>query len=124
MLQVKGYLSLIVVQLMIASAFFIQSANATFQLSLTNRATDSNVITLQCTNDSGVLERRAKFYLNDTELTTANYPRFMNENNEQSGVVTFLINRWLEGMYSCGVGQVKSDPISFIGMCVYDLNFT
>ena len=122
MLQVKSYLSLIVIQLMIISAFFVQSCIATFQLSLTDRATGSNVLTLQCRNDSGALERRAKFFLNNTELTTANYPSFTDQ-NAQPGVVTFRINRWLEGMYSCGVGQVKSNPVSFIGKCVYGLNF-
>ena len=117
MLQVKSYLSLIVVQLMITSAFFVQSGIATFQLSLTDRDTDNNVLTLQCRNDSGAPERRAKFFLNNTELTTANYPSFM-DHNAQPDVVTFQINRWLEGMYSCGVGQVKSNPVSFIGKLV------
>ena len=86
MLQVKSCLSLIVVQLMITSAFLVQSGNVTFQLSLTDQATGSNVMTLQCRNDSGALERRAKFFLNNTELTTTNYPSFMDQNAQPAGV--------------------------------------
>jgi hypothetical protein len=116
--QVKA---LIMLQLMITSAFFIQVGNATFHLSLFNRATGSNVLSLRCRNDSGFPVQRAMFFLNDTELTTANYASFMDASTTP-GEVTFQINRWLEGMYSCGIGQVRSDTTSLIGKQVHDLN--
>ena len=87
-------------------------------MSITNQVKGSNAITLRCQNDSGALEPRAIFLLNGTELTHANYPSFMEE-DVQPGVVTFLINRQLEGMYSCGIGQVRSDPTSLISKCKY-----
>ena len=37
----------------------------------------------------------------------------------QPGVVTFQINRQLEGMYLCGIGQVRSDPTSLISKYKY-----
>jgi hypothetical protein len=63
------------------------------------------------------------FFLNDTELTSANYAshKFM-DTSTKSGEVTFQINRWLEGMYSCGIGQVRSDTTSLIGKRVHVLN--
>ena len=118
MFQVKSYLLILQITILMIAAFFIRGGNATFQLSVTDRVKGSNVITLRCRNDSGVLEPRAIFFLNGTELTRANYPSFMDEDG-QPGVVTFQINRQLEGMYSCGIGQVRSDPTSLISKCKY-----
>lgn len=118
MFQGKSYQSIlhviIIVELMTA-VFFVGGSNATFQLSPGNQ--DGNAITLKCTNaNSGVIEQGAIFFLNNTELTSANYPSFMDE-DERPGEVTFQINRQLEGMYSCGIGQVRSNHISLISKC-------
>jgi hypothetical protein len=93
---------------------FVRSSNTTFQLQF-SRNQGSNVITLMCRNLSDSLsEAGAVFYLNGSELNPENYPRFSNQ-NDQPGKVTFLIDRQLEGMYSCGVGRVTSSPRSVIG---------
>jgi hypothetical protein len=109
MLQLQVILHAAVV---IPTLIFVRSSNTTFDLQLT-RNPDSNIITLRCRNDQDS-ELGAVFYLNGSELNPGNYPFFRNQNN-QLGEVTFLINRQLEGMYSCGVGQVKSSPRSLIG---------
>ena len=114
MLQVKSYLLILYLVQLVIAAFFVQGGNSTLQLSFTGRQGDSNVITLRCRNESaGALEQRTTFFLNNTELTTANYPSFVDQDS-LPGEVTFQINRRLEGMYSCGVGEVRSNPTSLI----------
>ena len=111
MLQFKGYFLIlqivILVELMTAAVF----AQSTIQVQLI-RSQGSNIITLRCQNNSN-FEPRAVFFLNSSELSPTNYPAFRNQEN-QPGVVTFQIKRQLEGMYSCGVGEMKSSPISLI----------
>ena len=116
----KGYLlilqNVIFVELMIV-AMFAQNTNTrtntTFELLFT-RNQGSNTITLKCRNSSsGVQESQAAFFLNSSELSSANYPAFRNHGS-QPGMITFQIKRQIEGMYSCGVGEVKSSPISLI----------
>lgn len=112
----KSYLlvlqTVILVELMIV-AMFAQGTSTTFELFLT-RNQDSNTITLRCQNSSsGLQESQAVFFLNNSDLNPANYPAFRNQES-QSGVVTFQLMRQLEGMYSCGVREVKSNPTSLI----------
>ena len=112
MLQLKVIFHAII--LLIFALMFVRSSNTTIQLQF-SRNQGSNVITLWCRNLSDSLsEPGAVFYLNGSELNPGNYPFFSRQNN-QPGEVIFLINRQLEGMYSCGVGQVKSSPRSLIG---------
>ena len=116
----KGYLlilkTVILVELVIV-AVFAQSTITTFEL-LPTRNQGSNTITLRCRNSSsGLQETQAAFFLNSSELSPANYPAFRNQES-QPGVITFQLKRQLEGMYSCGVGEVKSSPISLISKCI------
>ena len=102
-----------VILILILAVVLVHSSNTTFRLQF-SRSQDSNIITLTCRNDQGVELQRATFFLNDTELNPQNYPSFSDQNDE-SGMVTFQINRQLEGMYSCGTEQGRSSHRSFIG---------
>ena len=119
MLQLK------VILVLILAVVLVRSSNTTFRLRL-SRDQDSNIITLTCRNDQQLELQGATFFLNGSELNPGNYPSFSNQ-NDQSGVVTFKINRQLEGFYSCGTGQGRSSPRSLIGehmqLCVTNLNF-
>ena len=112
MIQWKGC-NLIIVLMTVA--MFVQSSD-TFQLQLSNRPQGSNAITLSCRNSTGILDPRAVFFLNNSELNPATYPGFSDQ-SRQRGMVAFQINRQLEGMYSCGIGEVRSSNISLIGEC-------
>ena len=112
MLQPGGHLLIVQAVILMTAAVFVQSTNTTFQLELT-RNQDSNIITLRCRND-GSQEPGAVFYLNGSELNPENYPAFRDE-DRQPGVVAFQIKRQLEGMYSCGIGEIKSSSTSLIG---------
>ena len=105
-----------VILILILAVVLVHSSNTTFRLVI-SRNQDSNIITLTCRNDQpGVELQRATFFLNSSELNPQNYPTFSDQNDE-SGMVTFQINRQLEGMYSCGTGpgQGRSTNRSLIG---------
>ena len=109
MLQLKVILQ---VAILFTATVFVQSTqNTTFHLQLERSV---NIITLTCRNDDALQEPAAVFYLNGSQLSPENYPSFSDQES-QAGVVTFQINRQLEGKYTCGVGETKSTPISLIG---------
>ena len=87
-------------------------AQSTIQVQLI-QSQGCNTIILRCQNNSNFKPKEDTFFLNSSELSPANYPAFRNQEN-QPGVVTFQIKRQLEGMYSCGVEEMKSSPISLI----------
>ena len=85
-----------------------------------NRQSMSNTFSLYCLNSSDLNDSRALFFLNDSVLNSANYPSFQLDNtNSQPGVVTFHINRQLEGNYSCGINvEQRSTSVPFIGKLI------
>ena len=104
-----------VILILILAVELVHSSNTTFRLVI-SRNQDSNIITLTCRNGQGVELQRATFFLNSSELNPQNYPSFADQNDE-FGMVTFQINRQLEGIYSCGTGpgQGTSTNRSLIG---------
>lgn len=102
-----------VILILILAVVLVHSSNTTFRL-LISRNQDSNIITPTCRNGQEVELQRATFFLNGSELNPENYPSFSDQNDE-SGMVTFQINRQLEGMYSCGTEQGRSTRCSLIG---------
>ena len=97
----------LVAQLMVAAS--AQSSNMSLTLRH-HRNQNNNVITLYCRNEEGRNVTGAMFFLNESVLNRIDYPSFSNKDN----VVTFLINRRLEGRYSCGIGDLRSNNVSFI----------
>ena len=104
-----------VILILILAVVLVHSSNTTFRL-LISRNQDSNIITLTCRNDQELELQgsRVMFFLNGSELNPQNYPSFRDQNDE-SDMVTFQINRQLEGMYSCGTEQGRSSHRSLIG---------
>ena len=86
-----------------------------FSLDLRIHRETLNVIHLHCLNISGQsLSTSATFYLNNTVVNMANFRSFEATSTQQD-MVTFLIKQDLEGNYSCGVGNQRSDSILLIG---------
>lgn len=84
-----------------------------------------NLITLQCRRSSDAsFESQAMYYLNGSNVNTVE--GFVNL-SEEPGTVRFIIQRRLEGEYSCGTLNQRSNSISFIGklyMYMYVLSTT
>ena len=110
----KNYL-LLLQQLLLHAAFgavtVMATSNSPFSLEF-SRASDDNVITLRCLS---LTAQAGTFYLNETALSTTNFPRFVSTNSGQPGAETFRIDRSMEGIYSCGNVSTKSNSIALIG---------
>ena len=104
-----------VILILILAVVLVHSSNTTFRLQF-SRNQGSNIITLMCRNDQELELQGVMFFLNGSELNPQNYPSFRDQNDE-SDMVTFQINRQLEGIYSCGTGpaQGRSTDRSLIG---------
>ena len=117
MFQLK-YFSLLVLQAIVITqlmiGMFARSDNISFELTFHRVMNQENVITLRCLNASALKEPRAVFFLNGSKLSSTNYPGFFSRASEP-GMITFKIKRSLEGLYSCGVAEVRSSPIALIG---------
>lgn len=82
------------------------------------RDINSNVVQLHCVNATGVrLSTRATFYLNNTALNSDVYPSFRATVSE-SDMVVFLIKPELEGRYTCGTGDQRSNAVLLIGKMI------
>ena len=106
-------LSTIFLVMQMMTAAFVQGSEVSFFLRH-HRDQESNVITLYCRNSSDLNETGAMFFLNNTLLSPENYAGFFDYSSER-GVTVFFIKRWLEGWYSCGIGELRSIPVPFIG---------
>ena len=74
-----------------------------------------NVIQLRCSNASGQsLSTSAIFYLNNMVLNAGNFDGFVATVMRQDMVI-FRIDPKLEGNYSCGVGNQRSNATLLIG---------
>ena len=94
---------------------FTAEAQAPFTL-VDSRATGSNIITLRCRNSDDNFDSQAHYFLNGTRLDS--FDGF-EDTDQDSGIVVFLINRRLEGEYSCGTEDQRSDLLSFVGKTSY-----
>ena len=90
-----------------------QRSNVSFSLRQ-YRDQNGNIITLSCQNSSHLNDARAMFFLNNTLLSPQTYAGFFDYSNSV-GSVKFLIRPQLEGLYSCGVGELRSDGHPIIG---------
>ena len=78
-----------------------------------SRAVGSNSITLRCRRSSDdTFDREALYFLNGTRVDSID--GFVDTSQDPESVV-FAISRRLEGEYSCGTENQKSDSLSFIG---------
>ena len=85
------------------------------------RSVGSNSITLRCRRTSDeTFEPMAQYFRNG--LGVHAIEGFLNTNNEP-GIVTFQINRRLEGNYSCGTQLQRSYSIPFIGEPLVNYTF-
>ena len=77
------------------------------------RAPGSNSITLRCRrNTDDLFDPQAVYFWNNSRLDSVD--GFVSLSNEP-GTVNFLINRRLEGAYSCGTEHQRSNSILLIG---------
>ena len=106
--------------LVVSHAFAMVMVGATPPFTiLPGRADGDNVITLTCQNSLG--ETEGTFYLNETVLSSSNFPDF-DGTSSQPGEVRFKIERSLEGSYSCGDVNERSNSIQLIGESFSDVN--